>query len=46
MGQPCRAEPDLRDFQPVADAEQYIFVGDFEAVEFEFAMPAVFLRVP
>ena len=38
------AEPDLRDFQPVADAEENVFVGDFKAVEFELAMPAVLLR--
>ena len=44
MGQPRRAEPDLRDFQPVADTEQNVFVGDFKAVEFELAMAAVLLR--
>src|SRR5277367_3220645 len=39
-----RAEPDLRDLEPVADAEQDIVVGDFEAVEFELAMAAVLFR--
>ncbi len=31
-------------FQAVADAEEHVVVGDFEAVEFELAMPAVLLR--
>ena len=44
MRQPRRAEPDLRDLQAVADAEQHVVVGDFEAVEFELAMAAVLLR--
>ncbi len=44
MRQPRRAEPDLGDLEPVADAEQHIVVGDFEAVEFKLAMAAVLLR--
>ena len=44
MRQPRRTEPDLGDLQSVADAEQYVVVGDFEAVEFKLAMPAVLLR--
>ena len=31
-------------FQPVADAKQHILVGDFKAVEFKLAVPAVLLR--
>ena len=31
-------------FEPVADAEQHVLVGDFEAVEFELAMPAMLFR--
>ena len=44
MRQPRRAKPDLRAFEAVADTEQDIFVSDLKAVEFEFAMPAMFLR--
>ena len=41
-----RAGPslDLRAFEAVADAKEHVFVGDFEAVEFQFAVPAVLLR--
>src|SRR6516165_5433250 len=44
VSQPRRAEPDLGHFQSITDAEQHIFVVDFEAVEFKLAMAAVFLR--
>src|SRR6266566_557887 len=37
-------EPDLCHFESIADAEKHVFVGDFEAIEIEFAMAAVLLR--
>src|SRR5262249_8637114 len=43
MGQPRRSEPDLSDFQSIADAEQHIVIADFKAVEFELAVAAVLL---
>src|ERR1700736_5152289 len=42
--QPRRAEPDLCHFESTADAEQHVLIGDFEAIEFELAVPAMLLR--
>ncbi len=44
MGEPRRAEPDLRDLETVADAGEHVLVADFEPVEFQLAMAAVLLR--
>ena len=44
MRQARRAEPDLCHFESIANVEKHVFVGNFEAIEFEFAMAAVFLR--
>ncbi len=44
MGEARRTQSDLRDFQSVADLHQYVLVGDFQPIEFKFAMPTVLLR--
>ena len=44
MGQPRRAEADLRRAQTVALGHQHVLHRDFQPVEFELAMAAVLLR--
>ena len=44
VGQPRGSEPDLRDLQPVALVQQDVFGRDFQSVELELAMAAVFMR--
>src|SRR5581483_778213 len=44
MGKPRRSEPRLHHAQPVADAAEHVIVMNFEAVELELAMAAMFLR--
>ena len=44
MRQPRYAKAHLRELQPIAFAHQQMFIRDFQPVEFQFAMPAMFFR--
>ena len=44
MGQARRAEPDLRQLQPLPFPEQHVSGRDLEPVERELAVPAMFFR--
>jgi hypothetical protein len=46
MGEPRRAQADLRDLQAVADLHQPVLVGNLQAVERQLAMAAMLLRAP